>query len=1473
MAEKQRKILTELKQEQAEIQHLQNICKAAHQERKLLLKQQREILMMRRSTAQLQEELNNLTGKQEFTRRPATEEAIKQKTMRLISSPMLCSISAKSTAQLERPGLSGNRESCVQLKNKQSKTFEGLSTENKKPLVQYQKRAEESPGSEQSLGVQAPGVSETVDKNLCDATGQNTGLLFMVRDHNSTELSAQDHVFLNLEHANSARIDEAISTPIPREGKKYALPESVLEEKAFVSSPKVDPKNNKDINPCDSKFTVKGLGMLSTWCNLCLVQAENTLQETGESTSPVVEELEDDSLTVEKVRRKQRSHETREEQDSGSPFQAGRSKKHLSSDGDEDGERGSQLISDGGAVVKTQLRKERSSEEQRISTDSERKSEITHIDEKSPSAISLSQGGSAKSDSSLPEFQKVSAIWIDISESSTSDSELEVKNGEDTDVSILEEFAYNNGDVFPNISTETLLAINNRKETLCGDKHDEQVPKDGCSPEISSLCQSSQKYPGNVPDHGCSDHFLYFIPSDKGNTSKTNPPHSFRSDNPAKRMDEPHLEASENYGTNDTSSQEISEQDKEAGSSSWYSDEIYSTKKICAQQDSSSTASRVKKDGEISSISVDQNTELTGFLLTDPWKRLDLVIDQFSNTVSFPPEKSITNDKLVACLSPRDLSVSEGENNQTQLLNEQLASSKLSKIVSLPTSMPGISEEAHTETEICSYEPLQKLATGNQNNSTTERRAIKEMERGLLSSDSSKEQLFQAENYSSKGEDDAIFISDEGLLPTDEDTLSEILSPVDEVLSYGSADLPSSGKKDLSFPSEDSPPPPLGADAMKNDDSSFSTDDFPSPPEQMIFSETRQCMDEAISLKMDALPPLPDNIVPEEFPLLNPEPTVAFSTQDGNLSEQSLFKEHISTDVPNPISSDEASKNTESVKKQCKTHLTLPKAEEDSDDPLLSFEIGDRVLVKKTQPGTLMFKGQTYFDSGYWAGVALDKAEGDNAGTYQGVKYFECAQHCGIFVRPDQISHLLEANENGSNPTEDEDSDSFHDGESFQGDCKYTEDDKQGAGFTEQKAEDTNNARSSEVKEKQSRLHIALLSGTGQQFPNSRQCKSNEFLCQNNLMCLQSDKEKTELTQIKQRIPADVLPVKNKTRNTDEGNISKNVCCLVEDQKRSKLADDITSELSKKLLFDTLVAFSETAQHKYKSAFEKEVMNYGKGPQQEDNQKRFLFKENPADSLSEQSAKVSDVFLCDFDMLSIHGCHTVAERIVTKFVDDAVKEYEKIKRKQGAKADKIFPSSSDSSPTASPFLIKILDAGIFGSSEDFDQLNSDQRTLERQTLKQNLYKLDQWHSAPWKKTVEVPLVVPHCSSYVKKLSAHAVEELWTPENMPSNCKRISVPKHFECHDFSENNLETESKRMYNQIIFDLTHELLCAEYHVTANPNTFPWLKENLGSCCSRRLCGRTDVNEVKVHSGNVKCTIMRVNEERRDCSGKMAKT
>nr|XP_032607328.2 centrosome-associated protein 350 [Taeniopygia guttata] len=1015
---------------------------------------------------------------------------------------------------------------------------------------------------------------------------------------------------------------ESVATLVTRKGQKCVFLESVLEEKALISHP--DPKDNED-NPCGGKYPVKGLGMLPTWCNLCPVQAENTLEGTVKEVEvPVPSEIH--------------------------RVDASQCLKHLDHTSHE------------------------ASDELNLKAFSEG---LTSTESLSKSNNFFLKCESAKSDSFHPEFQKVSAVCISCSKSSISDPELELKHGEDTDVSVPEEFVCDSGDVFTNLSKEMPIAISNGKETSPSDKHnDRELPEDDRA-ETSSL---SQKYPGNVLDHGCTDNLLSFIPADKADSSRTESAHCSQSENPTEGVDEPHLGASQSCSRNKPSSHEI---------------------------------------------------------------------------------PALGND---AAASP--------------------------------------------------------------------------------------------------SRTDATSSSDKGLPPTDENALLEMLCPVDEVLSSGSADLPSSNKKDLSFPSEDLPPPLLGTDAMKNGDPASSMDDFPSPPEQMTGSEPSQGMDEDISLEMDALPPLPDNTVPEEFLLLSAETSSAFSAQDGCLSEQSITalssclseNQHGEQEMPlqhleflpvSNIYSSDGSKSPQFPMKQYKMYEKLLNTEEESDDPLSLFEIGDRVLVKQSQPGTLMFKGQTHFGSGHWAGVALDEAEGDNAGTYEEVKYFECAQHCGVFVRPDEISHLFGVNKNSSSYMGNEDSDSFHDDDdSLKGDCNYSEDGEQRVRFVGEKAKATNSAGGSEVKENQSGLHSALLPGKGQMFPHSNQCNNNEFLCQKNLQCLGSDKEKTELAQIKQTIFADVLPETNKT---DEVNTSKNICCLVEDQKRIKLADDIASELSKKLLFDILIAFSKTAQHKYKSAFEKDMMNYGNGLRHEDNQKPFPLKENSVAALSEPSAKVSDVLLGDSDTLCMHGCHTVTDRIVTKFIDDAVKEYKKIKRKQRSKADKILHLSPETSPTTLPLLLKILDAGVFGSSEDFDQPNSDQNMLVRQTQKQYLYKSDQWHSAPWKKTVEVPLVIPHNSSYVKNLSAYAVEELWTPENIKSNFRNINVPEHLEYSDLPGNDLEAESKRMYNQVIFDLSHELLCAEYQVTAKPNMFPWMKKEVGSLCARPLCRRADVSDVKI--------------------------
>ncbi|XP_066453525.1 centrosome-associated protein 350 isoform X2 [Eleutherodactylus coqui] len=95
---------------------------------------------------------------------------------------------------------------------------------------------------------------------------------------------------------------------------------------------------------------------------------------------------------------------------------------------------------------------------------------------------------------------------------------------------------------------------------------------------------------------------------------------------------------------------------------------------------------------------------------------------------------------------------------------------------------------------------------------------------------------------------------------------------------------------------------------------------------------------------------------------------------------------------------------------QVSTELKPPSSEiqlsSDINEPLAEFRLGDRVLVSGVQPGILRFKGETLFADGVWAGVELDKAEGNNDGSLGGNRYFVCSPLHGIFAPPQKIALL-----------------------------------------------------------------------------------------------------------------------------------------------------------------------------------------------------------------------------------------------------------------------------------------------------------------------------------------------------------------------------------------------------------------------------------------------------------------------------------
>ena len=83
-------------------------------------------------------------------------------------------------------------------------------------------------------------------------------------------------------------------------------------------------------------------------------------------------------------------------------------------------------------------------------------------------------------------------------------------------------------------------------------------------------------------------------------------------------------------------------------------------------------------------------------------------------------------------------------------------------------------------------------------------------------------------------------------------------------------------------------------------------------------------------------------------------------------------------------------------------------------------QIGEKVyLLDKNLTGVLQFKGPVWgLKKGVWYGIEFhDGAHGRNNGSYNGTTYFYCKDNHGIFVRPDRVTKVKDANESTSTAT------------------------------------------------------------------------------------------------------------------------------------------------------------------------------------------------------------------------------------------------------------------------------------------------------------------------------------------------------------------------------------------------------------------------------------------------------------------------
>ncbi|KAJ6239758.1 ras guanine nucleotide exchange factor i-related [Anaeramoeba flamelloides] len=60
-------------------------------------------------------------------------------------------------------------------------------------------------------------------------------------------------------------------------------------------------------------------------------------------------------------------------------------------------------------------------------------------------------------------------------------------------------------------------------------------------------------------------------------------------------------------------------------------------------------------------------------------------------------------------------------------------------------------------------------------------------------------------------------------------------------------------------------------------------------------------------------------------------------------------------------------------------------------------KVGDKIIING-KPGVIKFIGKTNFGEGDWVGCELNEPEGNNNGTIEGTKYFECKPKHGVFI-------------------------------------------------------------------------------------------------------------------------------------------------------------------------------------------------------------------------------------------------------------------------------------------------------------------------------------------------------------------------------------------------------------------------------------------------------------------------------------------
>ncbi|XP_069890438.1 centrosome-associated protein 350 isoform X4 [Dipodomys merriami] len=531
-------------------------------------------------------------------------------------------------------------------------------------------------------------------------------------------------------------------------------------------------------------------------------------------------------------------------------------------------------------------------------------------------------------------------------------------------------------------------------------------------------------------------------------------------------------------------------------------------------------------------------------------------------------------------------------------------------------------------------------------------------------------------------------------------------------------------------------------------------------------------------------------------------------------------------------------------------------------DELLDFHIGDRVLIGNVQPGTLRFKGETSFAKGFWAGVELDKPEGNNNGTYDGIVYFVCKEKHGIFAPPQKISRIAENFDEYIEINEDEDSYSEEQYHFYNEEQKYVEilkDSEKDAVeyFCEKSLPGMYDGEASVDRDRSLKTetdNVQDISGIIEAHVHKQSSADSLISSKENKDLVSSAIEKVsiaaeedtldntfseelikpqQLTEKEENLYSEVLEKPSTplldllTREKEQ--LESQLRSSLSEEKKSKQQTETVSLLTDCLLKVFVKDTVSQLQQIKKTRNEK--IQLSNQEFLDDDQNKVL-PQDPSQNLEEQSSSIPSCFLRseledEKEEISSPDMCTRPESPVF----GASGQEELAKRLAELEISREFLSTLGD------------DQDWF--EEDFG-LSSSHRIQKNKAEETIVPLMAESKRAPQKPT-ETLLAVPHTSEEVEILVHNAAEELWKWKELGRDLHSISIPTKLLGCASKGLDIESTSKRVYRQAVFDLTKEIFEEIFAEDPNLNQPIWMKPcRINSSYFRRVKNPNNLDEIK---------------------------